>query len=169
MLLFRILSLYVMGYHLLKLWIGCQLLLAAEGFKELPGCGLCGLLHYFDGIPQTQRLSGTGLYACRAFGPIHTQITLDSGLLFSTGSFSDSNMDGAKRTDDHAEPATDAETLIHCRESISAVGSACGADPYAGRVLALAALGGKFDAIHLYHAIARLQSLTSYDCTNNGA
>ena len=61
------------------------------------------------------------------------------------------------------------EPLVNRCVGLGAVGSAWGADPYAGRVLALAALGGKLDAIHLYHTIPRLQSLAGQDCTNDCA
>jgi len=148
-----------MGNHLLKLWIGCQFLLTAKGFKELSGCGLCGLMHYFYGIPQAERLSRAGIHACGTIGPIHTQVAFNSGLLFPPCNFRGCYMDGTKGADYHAKPAAYAEPLVYRCVSLGAVGSACGAYPYAGSVLTLAALGGKLDAIHLYHTIARLQSL----------
>jgi len=158
-----------MGNHLLKLWIGCQFLLTAKGFKELPGCGLCGLMHYFYGIPQAERLSRAGIHACGTIGPIHTQVAFNRGLLFPACNFRGCYMDGAKGADHHAKPAAYAEPLVYRCVSLGAVGSACEADPYAGSVLALAALGGELDAIHLHHTIARLQSLAGQDCTDDCA
>jgi len=143
--------------------VGGQFLLTAEGIEKLPGCRLCGLLHDLYGIPQVEGPGRAGSHACGAFGPIRTQVAFDGGLLFPAADVCGRHMDGAKGADDHAEPACNAEPRVNGCEGLGAVGCAGGTDLNAGSVLALPALGGKLDPVHLHHPIAGLESLTGQD------
>jgi len=145
------------------LWMGGRFLLTPEGVEELPGCGLCGLPHHLHGISQAEGPGGTCRHAGGTSDPICAEVAFDGGLFFPAADNRGRHTDGPKGADDHAEPARNAAFRIDGRVGGGAVGGAGGADPDAGGVLALPALGGELDMIHLHHPVAGLESLAGND------